>query len=144
MQLSHDIGVMPNPSNPYTATKFGLMHDMIQILFQPAPVAHQLQQELDLLKVGLRPGPLCTESNSFCLDTKEMQKLLDSKREYVNRGGYKRIYPCASGEKYSKLILHMHNLIKRKLDYPVRTLWDVHHVYTALEKLYVGLQTDST
>lgn len=139
MQLSHELGALPNPSNPYTATKYGLMHDMLQILFKPTQVAANLSKDLYALNIGIKPGPLCDEDrHTFCVDYKELQKILDSKREYVNRGGYQRIYPSPNGDRYSKLIKHMHDLILKKFGslQPPRTLWRVHHLYTALEKLY--------
>ena len=140
MQLSHELGVPPNPLNPYTATKYGLMHDMLQILFKPTQVAAELSKDLHTLNVGIKPGPLCDENrHTFCVDYKDLQKLVDSKREYVNRGDYQRIYPSPHGNKYSKLIQHMHGLILKKFGslQPPRTLWHVHHLYTALERLHV-------
>lgn len=140
MQLSHELGVSPNPASPYTATKFGLMHDLLQILFKPTSVAHLLSQDLRTLKVGIKPGPLCNpDIHIFCVDHKQVVKLLDSKREYVNKGGYQRIYPSPNGERYSKLIQHMDNLTRKKFTNIAkpRTLWQMHHLYTALEKLYV-------
>lgn len=139
MQLSHDLGAPPDPSNAYTATKFGLMHDMLQILYKPTQVAANLTKNLQTLRVGVKPGPLCDQvRHTFCLDYKDLQKVLDSKREYLNRGGYQRIYPSADGQKYSSLVEHMHNLILKKFGslQPPRTLWRVHHLYTALERSY--------
>lgn len=139
MQLSHELGVSPNPASPYTATKFGLMHDLLQILYKPTSIAAELSRELDTLKIGIKPGRLCDPAvHVFCVDHKQLVKLIDSKREYVNKGGYQRIYPSPHGEKYSKLIQHMDGLIRKKfsnLPRP-RTLWQMHHLYTALEKLY--------
>lgn len=145
MQLSHELGVSPNPASPYTATKFGLMHDMLEILYKPTSIADQLSKDLQTLKVGIKPGPLCDPAvHVFCVDHKQMVKLIDSKREYVNKGGYQRIYPAPDGERYSKLIQHMDALTRKKfggtsLPKP-RTLWQVHHLYTALEKLYAHCQ----
>ena len=54
------------------------------------------------------------------------------------KGGYQRIYPSPDGEKYSKLVQHMDALTRNKFgNLPVlpRTLWQMHHLYTALEKL---------
>ena len=140
MQLSHELGVSPNPASPYTATKFGLMHDLLQILYKPTSIAEELSHDLQVLKVGIKPGPLCDRKiHSFCVDYKQLVKLVDSKREYVNKGGYLRIYPSPDGEKYSNLIQHMDALIRKKfVNLPrLRTLWQMHHLYTALEKLYV-------
>lgn len=138
MQLSHELGVIPNPSSPYTATKFGLMHDTLSILYNSTRIAVELASDLQALAVGVKPGPLCNEDkHKFCVDHKELSKLVDSKREFANKGGYTRIYPSANGEKYNKLILHMHGLVKDNFHkLPSRTLWHTHHLYTALEKLY--------
>jgi hypothetical protein len=141
MQLSHDLGTPPDPTNPYTMTKFGLMHDMMQILFKPTPVAADVSTHLSILHIGIKPGPLCNgHEHVLCIDFKELQKVIDSRREFLNKGGYQRIYPSASGDRYSKLIQRMDSLIERKfsdIDAPTpRTLWHKHHFYTALEKLY--------
>lgn len=141
MQLSHSLGVPPDPKNEYTITKFGLMHDMLQILFKPTSVVTDLSKQLGMLKVGIKPGPLCDESKHIvCVDFKELQKLIDSKREFVNKGGYERIYPSPKGGRYSKFIRWMDNLIRKRFGeagLPIpRNLWHMHHLYTALEKLY--------
>lgn len=143
MQLSHDLGVPPDSTNPYTITKFGLMHNMLQILFKPTPVAADLSAHLDALHVGIKPGPLCSRhKHAFCIDFKELQKVIDSRREFINKGGYQRIYPSANGDRYSRLIQRMDALIERKfadVNAPSpRTLWHTHHLYTALEKVYVA------
>ena len=146
MQLSHDLGVPPDPTNPYTITKFGLMHDMLQILYKPTSVVKDMSRFLEILRVGISPGPLCDKhKHTLCVDYKELQKLIDSRREYVNRGGYRRIYPSPEGNKYSKLIQRMDSLTRKKFSEagaPIpRTLWSIHHLYTALEKLYITYES---
>lgn len=141
MQLSHDLGVPPDHTNPYTITKFGLMHDMLQILFKPTAVATDISAHLDALHVGIKPGPLCRkDKHVFCIDFNEVEKVIESRREFLNKGGYQRIYPSTNGDRYSRLIQRMDTLIGRKFadaEAPrPRTLWHMHHLYTALEKLY--------
>ena len=141
MQLSHDLGVPPDLSNLYTITKLDLMRDMLQIIFKPTSVAEDLSHHLQLLRVGITPGFLCNLTNHVhCVDYKDLQKLLDSRREFVNRGGYQRIYPSSNGEKYAKLIKRMNDLIVKKFaetgTASPRTLWQTHHLQAALEKLY--------
>lgn len=145
MQLSHDLGVPPDPKNPYTVTKFGLMHDMLQILFKPIPVAADVSSHLESLHVGIKPGPLCDKrKHILCIDFKELQKVMDSRREFLNKGEYQRIYPSVDGDRYSRLIQRMHTLTERKfadVDAPApRTLWHMHYLYTALENVYLYLQ----
>ena len=136
MQLSHELGVPPNPSSVYTATKFGLMHDMLQILYSNRSVASGLARDLRQLSIGISPGPLCTSDHYHCTDHKTLQKLVTSKREYLMKGDYRRLYPSPQGDKYSKFIRHMSQLIHRKMpEGGPRTLWSDHHIYTALEKL---------
>lgn len=142
MQLSHDLGVPPDPKNPYTITKFGLMHDMLQILFKPTLVAGDVSYHLESLGIGIKPGPLCSRhKHVFCIDFKQLQKIIDSRREFVNKGGYQRIYPSANGDRYSRLIQRMDSLIERRFADvdapPARTLWHMHHLYTALEHMYL-------
>lgn len=142
MQLTHELGAVPNPSSAYTATKLRLLHDVLQILYNTSQsVVHQLKRELQVLRVGIKPGPLCNSSyHVACVDFKDLQKLVESKREYLNRGNFVRIYPSAEGEKYSQLIHHLHNLVRKRFRAsgvaPPRTLWQTHHLSTALEKLY--------
>lgn len=146
MQLTHELGAIPNPFSPYTATKFGLLHDMLQILYNTSQsVVHQLKTELEILRVGIKPGPLCDSNYHIsCVDYKDLQKLVESKREYLNKGNFVRIYPTSEGEKYSKQIQHLHNFVKKRFRAggvtPPRTLWETHHLYTALERLYSTLQ----
>lgn len=138
MQLSHELGEPPDLSSVYTATKFWLMHDMLQILYNNCSVAIEMARDLRQLNIGISPGPLCTSQHHLCIDYKTLQKLITSKREYLVKGGYRRLYPTPHGEKYSKFIHHMDQLIRRRLEggANARTLWSMHHVYTAMEKLY--------
>lgn len=141
MQLSHELGVPHDPTNPYTATKLELMHDMLQLLFGSSTVSKSLSHSLHILQVGVQPGPWCNkEQHYFCIEYKDVLKLLDSKRELENSGGFQRIYPSQDGAKYSRLILHMHNMIQKKFDGSnelIRTLWNLHYLYTAIEKLHL-------
>jgi len=144
MQLSHEMGVRPNPSNPYTATKFGLLHDLLLILYNSSTlVAADLSTELQAINVGIKPGILCNpKKHIICVDHKDIQKLVQSKHEFESKGNFIRIYPTSDGHKYSKQILHMHKLIKRKFSTSgvkaPRTLWQTHYLYTALEQLYMS------
>lgn len=141
MQLSHELGVLPNPSSAYTATKYGLMSDMLHILYGNISVARELALGLETLKIGVGPGPLCDKTRHiYCIDMKTLQGLVAATRERYLSGNYKRMYPAGNGERYSHLIKHMHLLINKKFggtegDEKYRTLWQNHHLMTALEKL---------
>ena len=142
MQLSNELGAPPDPTSSYTLTKFGLLHDTLQILFNASlSVAGELRKELEVLGVGVRPGPQCDPlRHVFCVDFKDLQKLADSKREYENCGNFRRIFPSPDGQKYSKLIYHMHKFTLKRFQTsglpPPRTLWRTHYLYLALERLY--------
>lgn len=144
MQLSHEMGARPNPSSPYTATKFGLLHDLLCIIYNTSTlVAADLSTELEAINVGIKPGILCNPNKHIlCVDFKDIQKLVQSKHEFESKGNFIRIYPTPDGHKYSKQIMHMHKLIKRKFSTSgvkaPRTLWQTHYLYTALEKLYTS------
>lgn len=138
MQLSHEMGVLPNPYSAYTVTKYGLMQDMLRILYGNISVSSHLTKGLEFLKVGIGPGPLCDRLvHLYCIDVKTLQGLIASTRERYLSGNYRRIYPVGDGERYSRFIKHMHSLINRKLENAdnTRTLWQLHHLLTALEKL---------
>lgn len=144
MQLSHEVGARPNPSSPYTATKFGLLHDLLHILYNTSTeVAADLSTELQAINVGIKPGALCNpKKHTLCVDFKDIQKLVQSKHEFESKGSFIRIYPTPDGHKYSKQILHMHKLVKRKFGASgvkaPRTLWQTHYLYTALEQFYMS------
>lgn len=143
MQLSNELGVPPDPTNPYTATKLGLLHDMLQIIFNSSTsVLHLVRHDLESLRVGLAPGPLCRPPlHVYCIDLRDLQNIVQSRREFQHRGNFTRIYPSPDGQKYSKLIHHMHQLVERRFrtsgvaNRP-KTLWDRHHLYLALESLW--------
>ena len=140
MQLSHELGVPHDPSNPYTATKLELMHDVLQLLYTPSSVSESVSRYLGLLKVGVQPGAWCNpEQHLLCIEHKDLFKLLNSRREFINRGGFQRIYPSPNGDRYSSLIFHMHKVIRQRLNdstITVQTLWQLHHLHTSFEKLY--------
>lgn len=139
MQLSHEMGVIPNPSSPYTATKYGLLRDMLRILYGNISVASTLARGLEILKIGIGPGPLCNPGRHlYCIDAKTLTGLIGSMREKLLRGNFKRLYPARDGDRYSRLVRHMHSLVLKKMKNSNghhRTLWQIHHLLTALDKL---------
>ena len=140
MQLSHEMGVVPNPSSVYTVTKYGLMKDMLHIIYGNISVSKEVANSLRLLKIGIGPGAFCNSSlHIHCIDMKTLQQIISLKREHYLKGGYIKLYPVENGDRYARFIEHMNGIIKKKLDIQiddsVRTLWQVHHLFTALEKL---------
>ena len=136
------MGVLPNPNSSYTTTKYGLLRDMMHILYGNVSVSTELAQNLQQLRVGIGPGPLCDPSKHlYCLDMKTLQFLISSVREGRLSGRFRKIYPVNDGEKYSRFIKHMNDLINKKFDKPnnLRTLWQIHHLITALEKFNIKI-----
>ena len=137
MQLSHELGELPNPSSVYTQTKYGLTKDMLQIIYSNVSVARTVAMALDSLKIGLGPGKFCDPlTHIHCLDVKSLEKIITLQREHSVKGDYINLYPVKNGDIYSKLIRHMNGLVSKKLDEEyTRTLWQNHHVFTALKKI---------
>lgn len=139
MQLSHELGEIPNPSSVYTLTKYGLMSDMLNIIYGNISVARELSTILKLLHIGVGPaGAYCNRSvHVHCLDYVSLKSVISLYRESLLSGDYLSLYPVSNGENYSKFVRHMSKLVFRKLDdgSDHRTLWDTHHVFTAVKKI---------
>lgn len=130
MQLSHDLGVPPDPTYVYTITKFELMHDLLQMVLSPTDVADSLAADLAHLQVGVAPGPLCDgQTHITCIDQKDLYKLVALRREYLNQGGFTLIYPHADGERFRPLVDHMHRLLQGR-GVAARAARTSHHYHT--------------
>lgn len=139
MQLSHEMGVVPNPKSSYTQTKYGLLNDMMRILYGNTSVSAELAQAFRELGVGIGPGRLCDAAKHlYCVDIKTLSSVISTTRENRVIGRFRKMYPASDGERYSRLIKHMHGVAGRKLERGrnSRTLWQIHHLLTALEKIY--------
>ena len=133
MQLSHDLGVKPDTNKPYTATKFGLLRDTLNILFQPNTRPHQLENIIEKLNIGLVPEK-CDERHSFCVTKHEFAFLVDSQREFYSKGKYKRIYPTQNGDIYNFLVKHTHKMImKTAYDKNQLTTYKLHQLLSFIE-----------
>ncbi|KAI6655933.1 hypothetical protein LOD99_1667 [Oopsacas minuta] len=133
MQLSHDLGVKPDPSKPYTATKFGLLRDTLNTLYQPNTRPHQLERMIDKLGIGIVPST-CEEQHQFCVTNREFAFLVDSQREFFSKGMYKRIYPTQNGDLYTDLLTHTHKTIMKTADDKNQlTTYKLHHLMTLIE-----------
>jgi hypothetical protein len=55
-----------------------------------------------------------------CISKADLRSLTRSRREYMHRGAFSRIYPVPDETKYRELVEHMHNTIQNdSADYPV-------------------------
>ena len=124
MQLSHDLGVPPDPTNTYTIIKYGLLKDMLSILLNNRSVAVNVATVLEHLQIGVGPGPLCRPSHKTCLSYKDLMKVISFVREYENRGGFHMIFPSKNESQYFSIVKHAHKLAKTKMT--------SHHIYTNL------------
>ena len=133
MQLSHDLGVEPDPTKPYTATKFGLLKDTLNILFQANTHPHKLEFILDKLGIGVVPT-FCRDHHKLCVTKRELSFLVESQREFASKGSYKRIYPTDRGDIYTQLIKHTHRSIMRTAyDKNQLTTYKLHRLLTLIE-----------
>jgi hypothetical protein len=139
MQLSHELGVLPDPSSLYTATKYELMWNMLQMLFNPTDVTSSLLQDLTALNIGLSPGPLCDPMrHNSCVDQFDLRQLAGLKRELVNSGGFMIIYPQPDGYKFESIIDHINGLVRQGSASmrSIRTSYYYHNISTALLQLH--------
>ena len=133
MQLSHDLGVEPDPTKPYTATKFGLLKDTLNILFQENTRPHKFEFILNKLGIGIVPT-FCKDQHKFCITKRELSFLVESQREFASKGSYKRIYPTPRGDIYTPLIKHTHRSIMRTAyDKNQLTTYKLHRLLTLIE-----------
>ena len=108
-------------STDYATAKFSLTADIIGLVYKPSTVAYELTEELAHLKVGVNAGvsgtgrmecKLSDPTFETCISKDELQSLVRSRREYINRGGFARIYPSADRGKYAALAEHVHKRIE--------------------------------
>ena len=138
MQLSQDLGSVPSASSLYTATKYGLMKDALNIVYGNISVVKMLAEDLRSLEIGIRPGPLCDpEKHLHCIGIKTVRYLISMYREMLQKGNYLRLYPASNADQYSRFVKHMDAVISRKLDNKnyYSTLWHNHHLFIAIELL---------
>jgi len=137
IQLSHDLGVPPDPTNTYTIIKYGLLKDMLNILLNNQSVAVTVTTVLDQLQVGVGPGPLCSPSHKTCLSYKDLLKVISFVREYKNRGGFHMIFPSKNETQYISIVKHTHKLAKTKVTMVKRiyTNLRLHSLLTSILKL---------
>ena len=136
MQLSHELGETPDPSSVYTQTKYGLTKDMLHIIYGNVSVAKRVAMALNLLRIGLGQGKYCNSSiHIHCLDIRNLEEIIKLQREHLLKGNYVNLYPVEKGEVYSRLIKHMDRVVSRKLDEGMHTLWQSHHIFTAIKKM---------
>ena len=138
MQLTQELGEQPNPASVYTQTKYGLMRDMLHIIYGNLSVAKDVARILHHLKVGAGLGIHCNSSiHVHCLDFRTLEQVIFLLREHINKGDYVNLYPVHNGNKFSKFIRHMNKIVFKKLDSrQSRTLWQNHHLFTAIEKFH--------
>lgn len=136
----------------YDMTKLGLVDDVLRIVFKARPVARRLARELHTLdqeKIHVH-GVSCNMSDntvgsarradgSWCLDQRDLESLLESRREAGVAGNFRRIYPSSiSGAFYAPLVEHAANVygLRRSLAYAGgRSSWRLHDLQIYLERL---------
>ena len=140
IQLSHNLGVPPDPSNTYTIIKYGLLKDILNILLDNQSVAFDLVVILEQLNIGVGPGPLCKLHHRTCLNYKDLQKTIHLLREHKNKGDFSMIYPVQNSSKYFPLVKHAHELTKSKLNTveQIRTNLRLHDIFSSIIKHEAG------
>lgn len=108
MQLSGEI------NSHYDHTKKSMTHDLVKILFTTQSYVNELTKslyelELDGWNIGyMGIGAGCQPtSDDICLRSMDLQYLLDFVKEEHNMGGFRRLYPTADGEYYTRYLQHL-------------------------------------
>eukprot|EP00039_Didymoeca_costata_P028086 m.934 g.934 ORF g.934 m.934 type:complete len:92 (+) comp671_c0_seq1:397-672(+) len=91
MQLTDAQNDKVDSNDEYSITKLALTNDLVSLLFRPVSVAEKLSADLEKLRVGVSPGPLCDMTrHSMCIDKQDLELLVMSRREYESRGSFER------------------------------------------------------
>jgi hypothetical protein len=106
MQLSGEV------NSHYDHTKKSMTHDLVKILFTTESYANELtallyELELDGWNIGYMGMGGCSTSDDICLRSIDLQYLLDFVKEDHNMGGFRRLYPTAEGEIYTRYLQHL-------------------------------------
>uniref|UniRef100_T1JPJ4 Cadherin-like beta sandwich domain-containing protein n=1 Tax=Strigamia maritima TaxID=126957 RepID=T1JPJ4_STRMM len=85
--------------------KRGLVEGMLSLLFATSDVARHVADAVDRCadNIGVM-GLNCRISNDLCLSEDDLHLLMDARREKLNRGAFKQLYPSVDSDKYTGLI----------------------------------------
>jgi len=132
MQLTGEVG------SHYDHTKTGMTSDLVSLVFDIDEKAASIvasdffDLELEGVSIGFEDNGGCTSTNDFCLTTKDLEYLLEMRRESSRMGGFRRLYPSREGDFFDSYVNH----VKRKFPSGYKLgSFRLHKLVTALEKL---------
>lgn len=82
-----------------------VVSDMMTLLYEPSSVAREVTDAI--LESSDNIGVLelnCHVTSDMCLNSDDIRYILDSRRERLNQGGFRQLYPSSNIEKYEELI----------------------------------------
>ncbi|XP_035676867.1 cadherin-like and PC-esterase domain-containing protein 1 isoform X2 [Branchiostoma floridae] len=135
--------------------------DMVGMLFSEQLVAMEVADALEELElnVGIL-GVNCLPSHEYCLTEEDLEYILDTRRETVNRGSFMQLYPSPDSEKYAILLKDLSRFagvdmsapkplragnqkIKDILDNTIRHNTPImHQLVSALEQVYASREIE--
>nr|XP_006821655.1 PREDICTED: cadherin-like and PC-esterase domain-containing protein 1-like [Saccoglossus kowalevskii] len=132
--------------------KQNAIDDTVKMLFSKTSVAEDVTEALEQLdsSVGIM-GINCQPSHQICLTNEDLQYLLDTRRETVNKGSFQQLYPSYDCTKYSLLLKDLHRLGSVMKNEPVMTYSsNVHHntaelhtVISTIEQYYYSKEMEN-
>ncbi|GFY66241.1 cadherin-like and PC-esterase domain-containing protein 1 [Trichonephila inaurata madagascariensis] len=89
------------------SVKEAVVEDTVALLLSPTAVAKQLAKAIAHVAVDHNMGILgvnCRVSHDLCLSHQDLLFLLQSRREALNSGGFRQLYPSVQGDIYGPVI----------------------------------------
>ncbi|PSN51807.1 hypothetical protein C0J52_10894, partial [Blattella germanica] len=141
------------PSGVHHNLRQALLSDTLSLLFATDSVHRSVFDALQIASAVYNTGVTgiqCLISHELCLTEDDLASLLASRREMLNTGKFRRLYPTASGTRYSKYLQELQALMlqdSKNIFQPANslfreTLWhstsDLHGIQTRLEQMYTS------
>ncbi|GFQ98804.1 cadherin-like and PC-esterase domain-containing protein 1 [Trichonephila clavata] len=89
------------------SVKEAVVEDTVALLLSPTAVAKQLAKAIAHVAVDHNMGILgvnCRVSHDLCLSHQDLLFLLQSRRETLNSGGFRQLYPSVQGDIYGPVV----------------------------------------
>lgn len=129
--------------------KRSLLDSVFGLLFENSSIAQDVADALEdsADSIGIM-GLNCLISHDLCLSEEDLISLMDTRRENVNKGGFRPLYPALGMERFSSLIrdLEYLSLSPRSLNLPQKSSTkreasrhvtaDLHILLNSLERSY--------
>ncbi|XP_077979695.1 cadherin-like and PC-esterase domain-containing protein 1 [Glandiceps talaboti] len=147
--------------------KQNAIDDTVGILFAKTPVADEVAEALEQLDSSIGVvGINCQPLHQLCLTNEDLEYILNTRRETVNKGNFQQLYPSYDCTKYSVLLRDLQRLGSINLNpigsedamqpqfidqpihgiSPVNTLHntaELHSIISTIEQYYYSKETEN-